>query len=110
MNMQVMTFYSQYIYSLQLFTVNDKYLFTADNEIHKYSTRNNTNLHPALANLTNYKKGPYISHIKVFSHISQYLKALVHNPRHFRFSLKRFLFHHTFYCMEEYSEYKQHTL
>jgi len=58
-----MTFYSQYIYSLLLFTV-DKHLFTANNEIHKYNTRNNNNLHPALANLTKYNKGPYMLALK----------------------------------------------
>ena len=110
MNMQIMTLYYQYIYTLLLFTVDNKHLFTADNEIHKYSTTNYNNLHPALANLTKYNKGPYISGIKVFSHISQYLKALVHNPKHFRFSLKRFLFHHTFYSIEEYYEYKEYTI
>jgi len=51
-NMQIMTLYCQYIYSLLLFTVSNKHLFTVNNEIHKYNTRNNNNLHPALANLT----------------------------------------------------------
>ena len=81
-----MTLYSQYIYSLLLFTVDNKHFFTANNEIHKYNTTNNNNLHPALANLTKYNKGPYISGIK---HLPQYLKALVHNPKHFRASLKK---------------------
>jgi hypothetical protein len=94
------------MYSLLLFTVENKHLFTADNEIHKYNTRNNNNLHPALANLTKYNKGPYISGIKVFVHLSQYLKTLVHNPKH----LKRFLYHYSFYSMEEYYEYKENTL
>jgi len=53
-----MTLYSQYIYSLLLFTVDNKHLFMAKNEIHKNNTRNNNNLHSALANLTKYK-GPY---------------------------------------------------
>jgi len=110
MKMQINTIYSQYIYSLLLFTVDNKHLLTADKEIHKYSTRNNNNLHPALANLTKYNKGPYITGIKVFSHNSKYFKALVHNPKHFRYSLKRFLFHHSFYSMEEYYEYKEYTL
>jgi len=108
-NMQIMTLCSQYIYLLLLFTVDNKHLFTANNEIHKYNTRNNNNLHPALANLTKYKE-PYTSGIKVFNHLPQYLKTLVHNPKHFRSSLKRFLYHHSFYSMEEYYEYKENTL
>ena len=46
----------------------------------------------------------------MFSHISQYLKALVHNQKHFRYSLKCFLYHPSFYSMEEYYEYKEYTL
>jgi hypothetical protein len=108
--MQIMALYSQYIYSIILFAVNNKHLFTPNNEIHKYNTRNNNNLHPALSNLTKYNKGPYISGIKVFNHLPQYLKALDHNSVHFRSSLKRFLYHHCFYSMEEYYEYKENTL
>jgi hypothetical protein len=44
-NMQIMTMYSQYIFSLILFTVKNKHLFTPNKEIRKYKTRNNTNLH-----------------------------------------------------------------
>ena len=90
-NMQIMTLYSQYIHSLLLFAVDNKHLFTANNQIHKHNTRNNNNLHPALANLTKYNKRPYISGIKVFNHLPQYLKSLVHSPKHFRSSLQMFL-------------------
>ena len=108
-NMQMML-YSQYIYSLILFTVNNKHLFTPNNEIHKYNTRNNNNIHPALANLTKFNKGPYMSGIKMFNHLPQYLKTLDHNSVHFRSSLKRFMYHHSFYSMEEFYGYKETTV
>jgi hypothetical protein len=66
-----MTLYSQYIYSIILFVVNNKHIFTTNNEIHKYNTRNNKNLHPALSNLTKYNKGPCLSGIKAFNHLPQ---------------------------------------
>jgi len=50
-NMQIMTLYSQYIFSLILFTVKNKHLFTPNNEIHKYKTRDNTNLHLSTVNI-----------------------------------------------------------
>jgi hypothetical protein len=56
-NMEIMTLYSQYIYSLVLYTVNNKHLFDTNNEIHKYNTRNNNNLHLQLANLSKFNKG-----------------------------------------------------
>jgi hypothetical protein len=36
--MEIMTLYSQYIYSLILFTVDNTHLFTPNNKIHKYTT------------------------------------------------------------------------
>jgi len=85
-----MTLYSQYIHSIILFIVNNKHLLTPNNEVHKYNTRNKNNLHPASAHLTKFNKGPYISGIKVFNDLPQYLKYLDHNSRHFRSSLNRF--------------------
>jgi hypothetical protein len=73
-NMQIMTLYCQYTYSIILCIVHNEHLFTPNNEIHKYNTRNNNNLHPALANLTKFNKGQYVSGIKAFNHLSQYLK------------------------------------
>jgi len=66
-NMQITTLYSLYIYSLLLFTVNNKHLFTAKNEIHKYNPRNNNNLHPTLANLTNTTRGQIYEALKYSS-------------------------------------------
>jgi len=71
-NMETMTLFSQYIYSLVLYTVNNKHLFDINNEIHKYKTRNNNNLHLPLANLSKFNKEAYIAGIKVFNHLPQY--------------------------------------
>src|SRR5215472_17112964 len=56
-SMKILTLYSQYIYSLVLYTINNKQLFDTNNEIHKYKTRNNNNLHRPIANLTKFNKG-----------------------------------------------------
>jgi len=68
-NLQIMTLYSQHIYSIILFTVNNKQIFSNNNEIHNYNTRNRDNLHLAITNLTKYKKEPYILGIKIFNHL-----------------------------------------
>ena len=62
------------IFSLIIFTVDNKHLFTPNNEIHRYSTRNNSNLHLPTINLSKFYKGPYISGTKAFNHLPQYLK------------------------------------
>jgi len=104
-SMQILTFYLQYIYSLLLFTVNNIHLFTLNNEIHEHNTRNTNKLHPSLTNLTKVKNGPYVMCIKVYNHLPQSIKEMIHNPKHFRSLLKKFLYH-SFYSMKEFYEYK----
>jgi hypothetical protein len=95
------------MYSLALYTVNNQHLFDANNEIHKYKTRNNYNLHLPLASLSKFNKGAYISGIKVFNHLPQYIEDLINNQTHFKSNLKkRFLYHHSFYSMNEYYNYR----
>ena len=103
--MQIMTLYSQYIFSLILFTVKNKHLFTPNNEIHKYKTRNNTNLHLPAVNITKFYKGPYISGLKAFNHLPRHIKSLANDMKSFKTSLKRFLYCHPFHSVEEYYEY-----
>jgi hypothetical protein len=105
-NMEIMT-YSQYIFSLILFTVKNKHLFTSNREIHKYKTRNSTTLQLPSVNKTKFYKGPYISRSKAFNHLPQYIKILVNDMKYFKLSLKRFSYHHSFYSIEEYFEYSE---
>jgi hypothetical protein len=102
--MQIMT-YSQYISSLILFPVNNKHLFTPNNEIHKYKTRNNTNLHLPTVNITKFYEGPYLSGSKSFNHLPRHIKILAKDMKSFKSSLKRFLYLRSFYSIEEYFEY-----
>jgi len=61
--MEIMTYF-QYIYSLILYTLNNKHLFTTNDETHKYKTKNNNNPHLPTANLSKFNKGAYVSGIK----------------------------------------------
>jgi hypothetical protein len=99
--------YSQYIFSLILFTVKNKHLFTSVREVHKYKTRSSTNLHLSSVNKTKFYKGPYIPGSKAFNHLPQYIKILVNDMKCFKLSLKKFLYHHSFYSIEEYLEYNE---
>jgi hypothetical protein len=105
-NLEIMTLYSQYIYSILLFTVNNKYLFDSNNEIHQYRTRHNKDLHLPTVNLSRFKKGAYISGIKAFNHLPQYIKALV-NDECFKSTLRKFLYQHSFYSVAEYYDYQE---
>jgi hypothetical protein len=74
--MQIMTLYSQYIFSLILFTIKNKHLFSPNNEIHIYKTRKNTNLHLPTVNITIFYKAPYISGSKAFNPLPRHIKIL----------------------------------
>jgi len=102
-----MTLYSQYIFSLILFTIDNKHLFTHNNELHGYSTRNSTNLHLPTVKLSKFYKGPLMSGIKAFNHLPNLLKLLASDVKCFKISLKRFLCHHLFYTIKEYYEYNE---
>ena len=109
-NLEIMTLHSQYILSLILFTIDNKHLFTSNNELHNYSTRNNANLHLPAVNLSKFYKGPLISGIKAFNHLPQHLKLLASDVKCFKVSLKRFLCHHSFYTIKEYYEHNEDKL
>jgi hypothetical protein len=104
--MKIMTLYSQYIYALLLFTINNKNLFKKNNELHEYETRLHKNLYLPAMNLAKFDKGAYITGIKVFNHLSLSIKRLVKDEKGFKSTLKRFLCHHSFYSV---NEYYQHT-
>jgi hypothetical protein len=105
--MEIVTLYSQYIHSLILYIINNKHLFDANKENHKYKIRNNNNLHCPVAKLSKFNTGAYISGIKVFIHLPQYIKALNNDHKNFNSTLKRFVYHYSFYSMNEYYEYKE---
>jgi hypothetical protein len=67
--LEVMTFYSQIIYSLIVFTMNNYHLFNFINEIHKHKIRSLNNLYLPTVNLTKYSKGAYVAGIKTFNHL-----------------------------------------
>jgi hypothetical protein len=52
--MENLPFYSQYIFSLLLYVVNNTHLFTK--EVHNHDTRSANNFHVPITNLTKHQK------------------------------------------------------
>ena len=52
--LNILALASQYIFSLALFMFNNKSLFSVNSDIHKFNTRNNSNI----PHLSMYQKGP----------------------------------------------------
>jgi hypothetical protein len=79
---------SQYIFSVLLFVVKNKKLFTTDYDSHNVKTRQGENLHLPHLRLILYQNGLYYSGIKIFSKLPSYLKELVGSPKKFKRALK----------------------
>ena len=88
-NMEIMMLYSHYIYSLILYTVNNKNLFKTKNKIHKYKIRYTNNFHLPKANFSKFNKGAYMLGLK-FSLLDQYIKAMINDQKCLKSTLKRF--------------------
>jgi hypothetical protein len=61
--LEILPLQSQYIFSVLLFVVKNKDLYTTNQDIHNITTRSNINLHPPICNLTVFQKGAYYSGI-----------------------------------------------
>ena len=79
-----MTMYSQYIYSLMLFTVKNNHLFTPNSKIHEHRKRCSNDLHFPIANLKRYTEGPYFSAIKIYNHLPEFVKSLASDLKKFK--------------------------
>jgi hypothetical protein len=106
-NMEKLTLYSQCIYSLILYAINNKHLFNTNNEVHNHKTRCNNDLHHPASNSSKFNKGASISGVKVFTHLPHYIKVMTNDQKCFKGALKKFLYHHSFYSTDEYYEYKE---
>jgi len=62
----ILTLYSQYIFSILMFVVKHKDIFTFNAELHKINTRHKLDIHVPSANLTEVQKGIYYSGITLF--------------------------------------------
>jgi hypothetical protein len=69
--------------------------------------QNNKNLHLPTVIINKLYKGPYTSDSKEFNHLPRHIKILVNDIKYFKLSLKRFLYHYSFYSVEEYFEYNE---
>ena len=91
-----------YIYSLLLFVMDNGDCFEVHSEIHNINTRNKSNLHLPISNLSVYQKGPYCTAIRVFNSLPSQIEELCHNRKQFKRALKNVLYFHSFYNLDEY--------
>jgi hypothetical protein len=82
--LNILPFYSQYIYSLLLLAAKNASKFVINNEIYMINTRQSTNLHLPLIKLSKYKKGSCYMGIKLFNHLPQDVRKLLYDVKKFK--------------------------
>ena len=68
-NLKILPLKSQYIFSLLLFVVKNRYLYESNSEIHNINTRFSSDLHTPTVNLTTFQNIPFYFGIKVFNYL-----------------------------------------
>jgi hypothetical protein len=82
--------------------VDNKRYFKENSDIYNINTKSKSNLHQPIANLSKYQKGAYYSGIKVYNSLPRRIKDLSADRKQFGHALKRFLYSHAFYTLDEY--------
>jgi hypothetical protein len=100
--MEILPFYSQYIFSVLMYVVKNEHSFIKNWEIHSHNTRTANNLHVPAANITEFKKGVYYMSSKIYNQLPNQIKALVNKEKIFKKTLQRFLIDNVFYFIDEF--------
>ena len=93
---KILPLYSQHIFSLLMYVVYNKHLFTRNWEVHKHNTRSAKNFHLPITNLTIYQKGAYYTGIKIFNYLPTHIKNVVNEIQVFKKTLRRFILDNPF--------------
>jgi len=98
--MKILPSYSQKIFSLLLYVVNNIPLFTNNLEVCNHDTRAANNFNLPITNLTKYQKGAHYAGIKIFNHLPTHIQCVANEIKVFKSALTRF-FSNSFYSTEE---------
>ena len=105
--LKILPLSAQYIYSLSMFVVNNRNLFSDNAELYTIKTRNSFNFHPPLSCLTKYQKGVYYAGIRVFNHLPTSIKSIANETKVFKKALKRFLMDNFFILWMNFFSFKE---
>ena len=103
--LEILPFYSQYLYSLLMFVAKNKDLFQNNASYHSVNTRHKNDLHLPSARLTIFQKGVLFSGTKAYNHLPLKLKDLSQDIKRFKPALRMFFQINSFYSIEEYFKY-----
>jgi hypothetical protein len=108
--LKILPLFSQYIYSLVMFVVDNKELFVENLDLYATKTRNSSNLHVPFSNLTVFQKGPQYFGIKVYNSLPDNIKLLSGNKNQFKKVLLQFHHSQSFYDIGEFLNYSDRVI
>jgi hypothetical protein len=79
--LNILPFYSQYIFSLLLFVIKTMLFFTINTEIHAINTRQNINLRLPSVKLMKYEKGVYYMGTIIFNYLPRDIRELLYESK-----------------------------
>jgi hypothetical protein len=100
--LQILPFYFQYIFSLLMFVVKNRELFTLNSDIHHIDTIYNNDFHLPSTQLNQFQKGVFYSRMKTYNHLLSSIKDLSHDMNQFKRALKVLILSNSFFSLEEY--------
>ena len=103
---KILPFYSQYIFSLLIYVVDNRHLFIINQDIHNISTRSNLKFHIPSFNLTKFQKEVNYSGNKLFNHHLSHIRSLSDDTKLFRTIFKKFLYSNSFYSIDKYFDFQ----
>jgi hypothetical protein len=104
---KILPFYSQYIFSILIYIINNRHLFITNQEVRNVNTRSNLKFHVPGSNLAKFQKGLYYSGIKLFNHLPSSIRSLANDTKLFRTTLKKKFYSNSFYTIEEYCNFQK---
>jgi hypothetical protein len=91
-NLDILPFYSQYIFSLLNFVIDNNILLKTNAEVYDVNTRGRNNLYLSQPRLSTYKNGVYYMGIKAFNQLPSFIKDLSDNKNQFKNAFKTTFF------------------
>jgi len=85
---QILTVYGQCIYSLLMFVVKSREVFSLNSDIHGRNTHYNLNLHFPTTNLKLVQRGVFYSGVKIFNHLPPSIKDYFREPKRLKIKLR----------------------
>ena len=89
--MEILPFFSQYIFSLLFYVVKNKRLFPKNLCVHNNNIRSVNNFRLPFINVTKYQKAAHYVGIKFSNHLPTHIKCVANGIQIVKLTLQRFL-------------------